>query len=62
LTIVPIFLFAPTKKAKEILINEGIPKDKIFITGNTVVDSVYQNIKLAKKSAVLKDNNLEKEK
>lgn len=56
------FLFAPTKKAKEILINEGIPKDKIFITGNTVVDSVYQNIKLAKKSAVLKDNNLEKEK
>ncbi len=57
------FLFAPTKKAKEILIGEGISKDKIFVTGNTIVDAIYQNLKIAeKKSKVLKKLNLEKEK
>ncbi len=56
-------LFAPTKKAKEILINEGIPKNKIFVTGNTIVDAVYQNIKLAeKKSTIFEKLNLKKEK
>lgn len=40
------YLFAPTQKAKKILINEGIAKDKIFITGNTIVDAVYQNLKI----------------
>ncbi len=33
------FLFAPTEKAKTILRGEGIPEEKIFITGNTIVDS-----------------------
>jgi len=55
------FLFAPTKKAKEILIGEGVPRNKIFITGNTIVDSVFQNLKLAKrKSKILKKLNLKK--
>jgi len=45
------FLFAPTKKAKKILLNEGIPKGRIFVTGNTIVDAVYQNSKLAKKKS-----------
>ncbi len=55
------FLFAPTKKAKRILMSEGIPKKKIFITGNTIVDAVYQNLKLAKdKSKILKKLHLEK--
>lgn len=57
------FLFAPTKTAKEILIGEGIPKNKIFVTGNTIVDAVYRNLKLAKrKSKIFKKLNLEKEK
>jgi UDP-N-acetylglucosamine 2-epimerase (non-hydrolysing) len=43
------FLFVPTKKSKEILLGEGIPKEKIFITGNTIVDAVYQNLKLSNK-------------
>ena len=48
------FLFAPTKKAKEILLSEGIPKKKIFVTGNTIVDAVFQNLKLAQeKSKIL---------
>jgi UDP-N-acetylglucosamine 2-epimerase (non-hydrolysing) len=43
------YLFAPTPKAKEILLGEGINKDKIFITGNTIVDAVNQNLELARK-------------
>lgn len=53
------FLFAPTKMAKEILIDEGICKSKIFITGNTIVDAVYQNLKRGQnKSKILKELNL----
>jgi len=56
------FLFAPTKKAREILLSEGISEKKIFVTGNTIVDTVYQNLKLArKKSKILDRLNLKKE-
>lgn len=34
------FYFAPTEKAKENLINEGIEQKKIFVTGNTVIDAL----------------------
>ena len=40
-------LFAPTEVAKGNLLREGIPEDKIYVTGNTIVDAVYQNLKLA---------------
>ena len=43
------YLFAPAKKQKEILLNEGIAKEKIFVVGNTIVDAVLQNKKLAEK-------------
>jgi UDP-N-acetylglucosamine 2-epimerase (non-hydrolysing) len=43
------FLFAPTEKAKQILLGEGIPKEKIFVTGNTIVDAVLQNLELSKR-------------
>lgn len=49
-------LFAPTKEAKDNLIREGITPKKIFVTGNTIVDAVYQN----KKIAIEKSNILEK--
>ncbi|MGI6706298.1 MAG: non-hydrolyzing UDP-N-acetylglucosamine 2-epimerase [Clostridia bacterium] len=32
--------FAPTMRAKQNLINEGIPGSQIFVTGNTVIDSI----------------------
>jgi len=41
-------LYAPTPKAKEILLSEGIPEQKIFVTGNTIVDAVFQNLELAR--------------
>jgi UDP-N-acetylglucosamine 2-epimerase (non-hydrolysing) len=40
-------LFAPTKTAEGNLLREGIPEDRIFVTGNTIVDAVYQNLQLA---------------
>ena len=43
------FLFAPTFKAKKYLVREGFEKDKIFVTGNTIVDAIFQNLELAKK-------------
>ena len=43
------YLFAPTEKAKENLLREGIEEDKIFVTGNTIVDAVYQNLEIAKR-------------
>lgn len=45
------YLFAPTEKAKAILLSEGVPEPKIFVTGNTIVDAVYQNIEIAKQKS-----------
>jgi len=49
------YLFAPTKISQKILKSEGISKEKIFVTGNTIVDSVYQNLKYSEKSPKLKN-------
>jgi UDP-N-acetylglucosamine 2-epimerase (non-hydrolysing) len=46
-------LFAPTERARENLLREGIPSDRTFITGNTIVDAVYQNLKLADETAAI---------
>jgi len=43
------YLFAPTKTASENLLREGISEEKISITGNTIVDSVYQNLEIVRK-------------
>ncbi|MDI6689727.1 MAG: UDP-N-acetylglucosamine 2-epimerase (non-hydrolyzing) [Actinomycetota bacterium] len=43
------YLFAPTETAKDNLLKEGIPEDKIFVTGNTIVDAVYQNLEIARR-------------
>lgn len=37
--------FAPTEKAKENLLKEGILEDNIFVTGNTVIDTIRLQIK-----------------
>ncbi|MCX7698328.1 MAG: UDP-N-acetylglucosamine 2-epimerase (non-hydrolyzing) [Candidatus Goldbacteria bacterium] len=47
------FLFCPTKNQKKILINEGIDKNKIFVVGNTIVDAIFENIKIAEKNKKL---------
>lgn len=41
------YLFAPTKNSRQNLLREGIAEEKIHVTGNTIVDSVYQNKEIA---------------
>ncbi len=51
------YLFTPTEKSKQILLKEGVSEDKILVTGNTIVDAIYQNMKLSKND-VLNDLGL----
>jgi len=54
------YLFAPTNLAKRNLLKEGIPGDKIYETGNTIVDAVKQNLEIARKKVnILEKLNLE---
>lgn len=43
-SIISQYNFAPTIKAKENLINEGKPEDKIWVTGNTVIDALKTTV------------------
>ena len=52
------YLFAPTEKSREILLHEGIPEEKIFVTGNTIVDAVNQNLRLANEKSTLEELNI----
>ena len=40
--------FAPTKEARQNLIKESIPKSHISITGNTVIDALFQTLQKLK--------------
>ena len=52
------YLFAPTGLAEKNLLAEGV-KGQISITGNTVVDALYQNLEISKKeNDVLKELGL----
>lgn len=42
------YLFCPTKKELTILREEGIHRNKLYVTGNTIVDAVRRNAQLAK--------------
>ena len=53
-------LYAPTRTSCHNLLNEGIFREKITLTGNTVVDAVMQNIRIARdKVHPLEDLGLE---
>jgi UDP-N-acetylglucosamine 2-epimerase (non-hydrolysing) len=52
-------LFAPTEASKELLLKEGIPESKVFVTGNTIVDAVNENLEIAKGSGILKKLGLD---
>jgi UDP-N-acetylglucosamine 2-epimerase (non-hydrolysing) len=53
-------LYAPTEISRQNLLHEGIEAEKITVTGNTVVDAVYQNIRIAQqKVSPLEDLCLE---
>lgn len=41
------YLFAPTNRARDSLLREGIDEGRIHVTGNTIVDAVFLNLGLA---------------
>jgi UDP-N-acetylglucosamine 2-epimerase (non-hydrolysing) len=47
------YLFAPTKTSRGLLLMEGIPSEKVLVTGNTIVDAVFKNIRLAQKEKLV---------
>jgi UDP-N-acetylglucosamine 2-epimerase (non-hydrolysing) len=49
------YLFAPTPKSREILLHEGIQENQIFMVGNTIVDAVHQNMKIAQSKTNILD-------
>jgi len=40
--------FAPTDRAKENLMGEGIKEDKVYVVGNTVIDALYLTLEMIK--------------
>ena len=48
--------FAPTQQAEQNLLNEAVPQDKIFVTGNTVIDALFWVRK-----TIESDSNLKKQ-
>jgi len=53
-------LYAPTENSRQNLLHEGIPTEKITVTGNTIVDAVQQNIRIAQQKVhPLEDLGLE---
>lgn len=47
------YLYAPTQKSADILRGEGIAKERIFVTGNTVVDELMLQRRRAERPEVL---------
>jgi UDP-N-acetylglucosamine 2-epimerase (non-hydrolysing) len=45
------YLFAPTRIARRNLVSEGIPTKSIWVTGNTIVDSLNECVNLAKRAS-----------
>ena len=46
------YLFAPTMASREFLLREGVPDETIYVTGNTIVDAVFQNIEIARMRSI----------
>ena len=40
--------FAPTARAKENLLREGIKEDRVYVVGNTIIDALYVTLEMIK--------------
>lgn len=54
-------LFVPTEGSRINLLREGINEKQIIVTGNTIVDAVYQHLPLVKNSKILANLRLKKD-
>lgn len=41
-SVLATYHFAPTQRAQQTLVAEGIDPEKVFVTGNTIVDAIHQ--------------------
>ena len=48
--------FAPTEEAKKNLVAEGVKKNTIWVTGNTVIDALLSTINKIDNDKIIKDN------
>jgi UDP-N-acetylglucosamine 2-epimerase (non-hydrolysing) len=56
------FLFAPTEDTRRNLREEGLPDERIFVTGNTIVDTVLENRNLAaEQNTILEETGIGEE-
>lgn len=47
--------FAPTDLARQNLLREGVPADRIFVTGNTVIDALFDVVHMIREDASLRE-------
>jgi UDP-N-acetylglucosamine 2-epimerase (non-hydrolysing) len=52
--------FAPTETAKENLIKEGVPDNRIMVTGNTVIDALLESVDKVRMSTFASIETLKK--
>ena len=50
------FHFAPTEVARQNLLNEKVPDNRIYVTGNTIIDALYSIINKARTVDFLEDS------
>jgi len=53
---IAVLHFAPTESARENLLLENIPSNRIFVTGNTVIDSLINISKIIDENVEIKSN------
>lgn len=51
--VVASWFFAPTEQARQNLLREGVPADKIVLTGNTVIDALLMVVQKLESNAML---------
>ena len=56
------YFFTTTKEAGENLLKNSITNDNIFFVGNTMIDTLLQNLDKLNEESILKKNNIEKNK
>jgi UDP-N-acetylglucosamine 2-epimerase (non-hydrolysing) len=56
------YFFTTTIEAGQNLLKNGISNDKIFFVGNTMIDTLLQNLDNLKEESILKNYNIEKNK
>ena len=49
------YLFAPTDRAAAILDDEGVPSRRTWVTGNTIVDAIDHNARVAERESLIFD-------